>query len=54
MIGTSRLPRGNGWVEVLETSRFRVATAFPVAPDAGQPRQLLVRDVPRDFVGRVW
>jgi len=53
-IGTSRLPRGGGWLQVLEREAFRVASAYPVAPDAGQPRQLAVRSVAADYVGPVW
>jgi len=52
-IGTSKLPTGSGWLSVLERSAFRPATALPNQPIYERPRNVRVREIPRDYVGLI-
>ena len=52
-LGTMKLPTGAGWLQVIETSRFRAATALPELRDEG-PRHIRPRDVPPGYIGPLW
>ena len=52
-LGTMKLPTGAGWLQVIETSRFRAATAMPELREEG-PRHIRPRDIPPGYIGPLW